>query len=254
MSDVSLTSQPWLSVATWFTGKSVLVVGGTSGIGAAVSRAFIELGAGVTATGVSAAEVEQAGKCPVLAQARREIIDVTEEAAIERLVATLRRLDCLVNCAGAATDDEHALSDFRRIVDINVTGAMRISTAARSLLATSKGCIVTIASVLAFFGSAKYPAYAASKGAVVQLTRSLALAYATDDIRVNAVAPGYIETPMTAALRHDPKRNQEIIQRTPAGRWGKPSEIANGVVYLCSPAASFVTGATLVIDGGFSAA
>jgi len=122
-----------------------------------------------------------------------------------------------------------------------------------SSTSTSPAPIVNTASVLSFFGGGLVPGYAASKGGVAQLTKSLAIAYAPDGIRVNAVAPGWIETPLTSALRADEARNGAILSRTPLGRWGRPEDIAGGVLYLSSPLASFVTGTVLAIDGGYMA-
>jgi NAD(P)-dependent dehydrogenase (short-subunit alcohol dehydrogenase family) len=138
------------------------------------------------------------------------------------------------------------------VVDVNLTGAMRVSAAARPLLAEGGGAIVNLASMLSFFGGGLVPGYAASKGGIAQLTKSLAIAYARDGIRVNAIAPGWIETPLTDALRADPERSQAIVDRTALGRWGKPEDLVGGVLFLCSPAAAFITGAILNIDGGYS--
>ena len=144
---------------------------------------------------------------------------------------------------------------FQQVVDINLTGTMRVCAAARPLLAASgQGAIVNLASMLSIFGGGLVPGYAASKGGISQLTKSLAIAYAPDAIRVNAVAPGWIATPMTRALQDDPKRSGPILARTPLNRWGKPDDIAGAALYLCSPVASFVTGTTLVVDGGYSIA
>jgi NAD(P)-dependent dehydrogenase (short-subunit alcohol dehydrogenase family) len=128
---------------------------------------------------------------------------------------------------------------------------MRVCTAARAKLASSRGCIVNTASMLSFFGGSLVPAYSASKGGVAQLTKSLALAYAVDGIRVNAVAPGWIATPLTQALQDDPARSGPILARTPLGRWGTPADVAGAVSFLVSPAASFMTGVILPVDGGY---
>ena len=222
-----------------FEGKSVLVTGGTSGIGKAIANAFESAGARVTAAGLG--EGTQ--------------LDVTDNEAVKAMVQSITSLDVLVNAAGVIRRDaEFEIDTFAEVIDINLTGAMRACMAAREHLKDSKGCIVNIASMLTFFGGARVPAYSASKGGIAQLTRSLAVAWAQDGIRVNAVAPGWIATPLTQALQDDPVRSAPLLSRTPMGRWGKPEEVAGPVMFLCSDAAKFVTGAILTVDGGYSAA
>ena len=148
-------------------------------------------------------------------------------------------------------DAEHDPEIFAETIAINLTGTMRTCTAAKAKLALAQGCVVNVASMLTFFGGARVPGYAASKGGVGQLTKSLAAAWASDGIRVNAVAPGWIATPLTQALQDDPERAGPILARTPMGRWGTPDEVAAGIVFLASPAARFVTGTILPIDGGY---
>jgi NAD(P)-dependent dehydrogenase (short-subunit alcohol dehydrogenase family) len=258
MSDGTTTFQEaasgaWASV--WYAGKRVLVTGGTSGIGAGLACGFLEAGAEVAVTGVTAAEVEAAASHPVLGRASPHRLDVRDGDGINALAGSLGGLDVLVNCAGVIRRGEELEPDtFRSVVDINLNGTMRMCAAARPLLARSGGAIVNLASMLSFFGGGLVPAYAASKGGIAQLTKSLAIAYAADGIRVNAIAPGWIETPLTAALQSDESRSRAILGRTPLGRWGKPQDLAGGVLYLCSPAASFVTGTVLVIDGGYAIA
>ena len=140
------------------------------------------------------------------------------------------------------------------VLEVNLTGAMRACVAARNLLRQSSGCIVNIASMLSFFGGPRVPAYSASKGAIAQLTRSLAVAYAPDGIRVNAVAPGWIRTDLTSALQDDTEASTRIIDRTPLGRWGLPSDVVGTVAFLASPAAAFITGTVIPVDGGYHAA
>jgi NAD(P)-dependent dehydrogenase (short-subunit alcohol dehydrogenase family) len=233
-----------------FEGRHVLVTGGTSGIGAAISSAFLAEGAIVTATGVSKDEVEDARRnMPGLGT---QLLDVRDNDAVTALISALPALHHVVNCAGMIRRGaEHDPQVFADVLDVNLTGTMRICAAARAKLKESGGTIVNTASVLSFLGGGLVPGYAASKGGVSQLTKSLAIAYAPDGIRVNAVAPGWIETPLTDALRADAQRNAAILHRTPLGRWGKPEDISGSVLFLSSPLAGFVTGAILPVDGGY---
>ena len=217
-----------------FHGRSVLVTGGTSGIGAAIAEAFREAGAEVRALGLETG------------------LDVTKPESIVEGMKGLERLDVLVNAAGVIRRlEEHTPEVFAQVIDINLTGAMRMCSACHPLLRASRGSVVNVASMLSFLGSGPAPAYSASKGGIMQLTKSLAISWAADQIRVNAVAPGWIETPLTLALRQDHGKSTAIVNRTPIGRWGQPEEIAGPVLFLASPAATFITGAILPVDGGY---
>jgi len=237
-----------------FAGKVTLVVGGTSGIGAAVADAFAALGAVVTVTGATRHETDAARDGPDFKCRDAVALDVRDERAIVALVGDLPRLDVLVNCAGVIRrDEEHDAAIFADVVDVNLNGTMRCCAAARSQLKAARGAIVNTASMLAFQGAPRVPAYSASKGGIVQLTKSLAIAYAADGVRVNAVAPGWVRTSLTKPLQDDPTRSGAILARTPLGRWAEPADIAGAVVFLCSPAACFITGAVLPVDGGYLA-
>jgi len=233
--------------------RSVLVSGGSSGIGAAIARAFAAQGCQVVATGVSQAEVSAARDQPDNAAIDVRLLDVRDAEAVSALVASLEHLDVLVNCAGAIRRGgaEHDPEVFAEVIDINLTGTLRLCTAARSKLAAQRGCIINTASMLSFFGGGLVPGYSASKGGVAQLTKSLAIAYAAEGIRVNAVAPGWIATPLTQPLHSDPARSDPIVARTPLGRWGTPQDVAGPVLFLASAAAQFVTGVILPVDGGY---
>lgn len=241
--------------APWFGGRRVLVTGGTSGIGAALSAGFAKAGAEVVATGLTDSEIAAAeGSAPRGVAFQR--LDVRDGDAVRHLIGELDRLDVLVNCAGVIRRSEELDPEvFEAVVDVNLHGAMRACAAARPLLAASgRGAILNLASMLSYFGGGLVPGYSASKGGIAQLTKSLAIAYAADGIRVNAVAPGWIETPLTQALRDEPARGTAILSRTPLGRWGKPEDIVGGALFLCSPLAAFVTGTILNIDGGYAVA
>ena len=224
------------------------MTGGTSGIGLAIALAFAAQGADVTVTGATKAEADA---CPP--HLNPTALDAQDRPAVVAFVARLPRLTHLINAAGIIRRGaEHDPEVFDQVIDINLSGAMRMCTLCRPLLAEAKGSILNLASMLSFFGGGLVPGYAASKGGIAQLTKSLAIAYAPDGIRVNAIAPGWIATPLTQALRDDPARAQAVLSRTPMGRWGKPADIAGPALFLASPMAGFVTGAVLVVDGGYS--
>ena len=240
------TDTSWAS--PFFTGKSVVAIGGTSGIGMGLARGFAAAGAQVHATGAGEAEVIAAQiHTPNIAFS---VLDVRNGAAVDSYAEGFEHIDVLLNCAGVNLRAAEFTPDgFATVLDINLAGSMRTATAFRSKL--KGGAILNIASMFAFFGAPHAPAYAASKGGVAQLTKSLAIAYAGDNIRVNALAPGWIETAMTAVPRANPVRNAELMGRTPMGRWGTPDDLIAPALFLCSPLAGFITGVILPVDGGY---
>jgi 3-oxoacyl-[acyl-carrier protein] reductase len=241
-----------------FGDAHVLVTGGTSGIGNAVARAFADAGAQVMVTGTKASAAEYTAD---LGSFTYRQCRMTEAADIESVAAGLGRLDVLVNNAGQNLPggrSEYAPDVFEETVSINLFGAFRMATAVRDLLASSHidggANVVNAASMSSFFGIEMVPGYGAAKAGVVQLTKTLAVAWAKRGIRVNAVAPGVVETAMTAPMMPIEQLTAPLLARTPMGRFASPEEIAPAVLFLASPAAGYITGHTLAVDGGFSIA
>lgn len=229
-----------------FKGHKAVVTGATQGIGAVIANHLAALGAEVTALGLGT------GDGTLSADVSVRQCDVTHEDQVQAALEGLNALDVLFNCAGIIQRGaEHDPAVFERVLAVNLTGTMRVCSAARTKLKVRGGCIVNTASMLSFFGGGLVPGYSASKGGVAQLTKSLAIAYAPDGIRVNAVAPGWIATPLTQALQDDPIRAGPILARTPMARWGTPDDVARAAMFLCTPAAGFMTGVVLPVDGGY---
>lgn len=234
-------------------GFHAVVIGGAGDIGAAIVSQFCDLGATVTATGVDGSDIARTRLNP---RARLQLspLDVTDDAAVASFAGRHARVDALVNCAGIlARDKEYEIETFMKVLDVNLTGTFRTCTAFRPALARTKGSIVNIASMNATLALPRIPAYCASKGGVVMLTKALALAWAEEGIRVNAVAPGYIETAINASGRSDRIHYQRIADRTAFKRWGQPEEVAGAVAFLCMPASHYATGTVVTVDGGFLA-
>jgi NAD(P)-dependent dehydrogenase (short-subunit alcohol dehydrogenase family) len=232
--------------------RHIFITGATSGIGEAIAQAFVRDGAQVIATGATEQEVQKASSLANNKGIDFRVLDVRDDAAVQSMVKGIGELDVVVNCAGVIQRSlELEAEAFARTIDINLNGTMRVCAAAREGLKARRGCIVNTASMLSFFGGGLVPGYSASKGGVAQLTKSLAIAYADDGIRVNAVAPGWIATPLTQALQDDPQRAAPILARTPMKRWGTPADIAGPVMFLASAQAQFVTGVILPVDGGY---
>ncbi len=233
-----------------FGGKHVLVAGASrGGIGAAIARAFRDAGASVTITGAEPQPIERDRDFPYVQ------LDLRDDAAVAACAGRFERLDVLVNCAGVARRDrEEALETFRAVLDVNLTGTYALCRAFLPQLRMSRGCVINVASMYSRFGSPRVPAYGASKAGVAQLTKSLAIAWAEHGIRVNAIAPGFIRTEQSLPGQQDPAHDRAVVARTPFRRWGEPEDLAGPALFLASPAAAFVTGAVLPVDGGYSAA
>lgn len=246
------------------SGAVALVSGGTRGIGQAIVRGLSDAGALVVFTGREEPAIDAAVRTArdrgVTIRGRRwEATDAGgAEALVDGIFAEYGRLDILVNNAGLierAPAEDATVQSWERVIGANVTGAFALSRAAgRVMLRQGSGRIVNIASVLAFSGGRAVASYAASKGALVQLTRALAAEWADRGVAVNAIAAGYVDTDLTAPLRADAGRHHRLLSRIPLGRFGEPAELVGPTIFLCSPAASYVTGAVLAVDGGWLAA
>jgi 3-oxoacyl-[acyl-carrier protein] reductase len=241
-----------------FDGARVVVTGGTNGIGRGLVDAFLEAGARVTVTGTNGSLSDYPDQPEGVVYHRLEL---TEPGSIDAFAATLTDVDVLVNNAGASLPggrDEWEPDVFAEAVTINLTAGFRLSVACRDRLAASTfdggGNIVNLASMASYFGVPMVPGYGAAKAGVVQMTKTLAVHWAPLGIRVNAVAPGLIESNMTAPMKVFTKLADPTIERTPMKRWGTPADVAGPVLFLASGAAAFVTGQTLAVDGGYSAA
>ena len=245
------------------TGRAALVTGGNGGIGLGIAKGLARAGAAVMITGRDAGKAEAALAELRELGARAEFAeaDVADDAAcrslVPRVVDAFGRLDILVNNAGTAvrkSPEDISMDEWRTVIDVNLTSAFVLSQASYLVMrAKGGGKIINIGSMLSIFGLPHTAAYGASKGGIVQLTRSLAVAWAKDNIQVNAVLPGWIETALTRRAREQIDGLYErVLARTPAGRWGDPEDFAGTAVFLASSASDFVTGTALPVDGGFS--
>ncbi len=226
-----------------------LVIGASrDGIGAAIARAAAAQGNRVVITG---AEPEPLSMPEGVT--RYHQLDVCDTSAIALLARQFSQLDVLVNCAAISRRDlEDDLEVFRQVIDVNLIGNFDVVRKFEKALMSAQGNVINIASMYSFFGSPKVPAYGASKAAIHQLTKSLALKYAPQGIRVNAIAPGFVVTEQTERGRADIVHYEAVIARTPFARWGRPDDIAGPALFLASQHAGFITGQTLVVDGGYS--
>lgn len=229
-------------------GKHVLITGGTSGIGAAFAEAFSQAGAVVTIVDIAPPRADQNSALQF------ERVDMCDDAAVAALGARTDRMDVVIHCAGrSALVEEYSPIVFNEIVNLHLTGALRLANAFRPHLKASRGCIIQIASMTSYFAAPYSPAYGAAKTGIISLTRTLAVELAADGIRVNAIAPGWIDTPLTKMIPEQmPDLNRRILERLPSGRWNTPDELAGLAVFLASPAASILTGVTIAADGGYS--
>jgi NAD(P)-dependent dehydrogenase (short-subunit alcohol dehydrogenase family) len=234
-------------------GKYILISGGTGDIGAAFANAFIEHGATVVVCDIAAPK-QAPPKQGMNERIKYEHLDVRNDAAVNALAGRISKLDVLIHCAGRVLPFEEYKSEvFMDILDIHLVGNLRLANAFRPHLKASKGCLINIASMYSYFGSPRAPAYGAAKTGVVSLTKSLALAFAEDGIRVNAIAPGFIKTEMSRGGREEPEYNDKVVARIPSGEWSDPEELAGAAIFLASPASKLINGVTIPVDGGYTA-
>jgi 2-dehydro-3-deoxy-D-gluconate 5-dehydrogenase len=242
--------------------KTALVTGAATGLGAAISIAFAEAGASVACHGNRRPATETAerikaagGRAAAFAADLGNPVEIT--ALWEAVKNSFGTIDILVNNAGMihrSPAEEYALDDWRRVLDVNLSSVFLLSQlCGKEMIARGRGKIINIASLLAFQGGIRVPAYAASKGGVALLTKALSNEWAAKGVQVNAIAPGYFRTENTLPLQKDEARNRQILERIPAQRWGEPEDLTGAAVFLASKASNYITGEVLVVDGGWMA-
>jgi 2-deoxy-D-gluconate 3-dehydrogenase len=244
-------------------GRVAVITGGNAGIGLGIANGLAAAGAAIVIAGrraeknVEAARAIEAYKVNAAALE----LDVSKEescrAMVESTVRRFGRIDILVNNAGTTIrkqPEAYTLAEWNRVIDTNLNGAFLCAQAAHPRMKNGGGGkIINIGSMLSIFGASFAAAYAASKGGIVQMSKALACAWAKDNIQVNAILPGWIDTPLTQSARKEvPGLDERVLARTPAGRWGEPQDLAGVAVFLASSASDFITGAAIPVDGGYS--
>ncbi|MEM7044442.1 MAG: SDR family oxidoreductase [Pseudomonadota bacterium] len=234
-----------------YRGKTILISGGTSGIGLAIAKSFRDSGGDVWITGTRASAGDYDDDFDGLTFRQ---LDMQDGNAVDALPASLPALDVLINCAGNTVRNEEAYKpeNFEKVIAINLSGSFRLSMASLPQLKKGPGSVINIASMTSYFGAPGSPGYGASKAGILELTQTLGVAWAPFGVRVNGIAPGWIDTKLTNYWRAD-DRDRQILERTPMGRWGRPEEMSGAALFLASEAASFVTGVTIPVDGGYTA-
>ena len=249
----------WLESQFSLIGKKALVTGSSKGIGAAIAQALAQAGADIVLVGRTTESLDSINSAIVNTGRKVEIVlcDVSSPESLNEAFASIAELnvDILINNAGSisrAPAAETDMQDWNRIIDTNLNSVFQISQACgRAMIAKGSGTIINIASLLSFQGGINVPAYTASKHGVAGITKALANEWGSRGVTVNGIAPGYIATDNTAALRADTDRNASILARIPIGRWGNPDDIASVAVFLASPAARYINGEVLTVDGGW---
>jgi 2-deoxy-D-gluconate 3-dehydrogenase len=241
-------------------GKAALVTGSSRGLGAGIATALAQAGANVAVHGSSSAPTPMQQKLEALGVDSIALVgDVGDAEVCARLVEeTVKHfgaIDILVNNAGIIRRSpavEHSEEDWKSVIDVNLTSVFLLTQyAGRHMLKRGSGKIINIASLLTFQGGILVPSYAAAKGGVGQLTKAFANEWASKGVNVNAIAPGYMDTDNTEALRNNPERARQILERIPAGRWGSPEDLGGAAVFLASSASDYVHGHVMVVDGGW---
>ncbi len=253
------SAAPGATMLTMFdlTDCNALVTGGSGALGRAVAEALRDAGAAVAISGASDRVKSVAGELGVIAL-QADLTDRRQRHGLwQEAVAALGRLDILVAAHGLArrfAAEDYPLAEWDEALEVNLTSVFDLcQQAGRPMLARGRGKIILIASMLSFSGGITVPAYAASKGGLAQITKALANEWASRGVNVNAIAPGYFDTPMTAAIRADRERSRQILERIPAGRWGTPADLQGAAVFLASRASDYVHGIVLPVDGGWLA-
>lgn len=238
-----------------FKDKTVLVAGGSSGIGNAAAQAFAAAGGSVHVTGTREKKADYSGKPGSnLEGLVYHTLDAGDRNAVDEFDLQVDRLDCLINCMGTVeyARKEFEMETFRRVLEINLNAVMALCTRFEQRLTEAGGSIVNVGSIASFKAVPGNPAYSASKGGLLTLTKTLAAAWASKGLRVNLVSPGFVKTSLTEVSHRDPRREKSIAQSIALGRWGEPVEIANVILFLASPMASYITGEMVVVDGGLT--
>ncbi|MEO8682462.1 MAG: 2-dehydro-3-deoxy-D-gluconate 5-dehydrogenase KduD [Vicinamibacterales bacterium] len=255
---MSTVSMDWFKL----NGQVALVTGASRGLGAAIARGLAGAGADVALHSNEHPATATAERIAAANGGRTHLVtaDLADRAAADRLVdetlTAFGRIDILVNNAGIIRRRpaaQHTDDEWDVVIEVNLSNAFRLSRAVGKRLLDEQrpGKIINVASLLSFQGGITVPGYAAAKGGLVQLTKALANEWASHGINVNAIAPGYMQTDNTKALREDPQRNRQITERIPAGRWGTPDDVAGAAIFLASRASDYVHGHVLVVDGGW---
>ncbi len=236
-----------------FGNKNILITGGARGIGYETAILFSQLGANVTVTCKSKKKLEEFQKINKYHTIKIELLDLTNEISIENLEKKIKTLDILINCASLIKGGvEFRIENFSDVVNVNLMGTLRISHTMLPKLAISRGNIINITSVNTRLANSRVPGYASTKAGIETLTKSMASCWASHNVRVNCIAPGWIEGKTNEILKKEIFDTENYLNRIPLKRSGKPEEVANVIIFLSSNYASYITGATILVDGGFS--